>query len=74
MHATPWMNLGNILHERSQAGQTHIALFHWYEMPRTEKEIRPVVAKGWGKGRRSDGLYGGENVLSLYSGDGCTTL
>lgn len=61
-------------------------IFYLYEMWRIgkfiETESRLVSAKGWGMlGRNKDwpfngyGVFlGGENILELDCGDGCTTL
>ena len=55
MHTTIWMNLENILCERSNSQKTTYYMIPFTEMSRTGKPIRTVrrllVAQEWGNGR-----------------------
>ena len=81
-HATTWMNLENMLNERSQLQKNTYYDSVYMEMSRQANQQRQKVGQ-WLPGAEGRGeweqlimgfFWNDENVTELHSGDGCTTL
>ena len=82
IHATVWMNLGNMMLSKAAGHKTpHIVWFHFYETSGTGKSIDQRLPRAGGRGERllnddGDGVSAGDdgNALELARAGGCAAL